>query len=100
MFLFAPISAIQRDPRWWSDPDAFRPDRHLALSPAQKAALLPFGVGPRRCIGEHFARTEARIALASILRTFKVSADRVPDTQASVTLRPRGGAPLRLSPRG
>lgn len=98
-FLFVPISAIHRDPRWWANPEAFMPDRHLALSPASKAAFLPFGVGPRRCIGEHFARTEARIALAAVLRKFKVEADRVPDAHPTVTLRPRGPITIRLRPR-
>lgn len=98
-FLFVPIAAIHRDARWWTDPDTFRPDRHLALSPAARAAFLPFGVGPRRCIGEHFARTEARIALATILRAFEVTADRVPDALPTVTLRPKGAVTLRLRAR-
>jgi cytochrome P450 len=98
-FLFVPIAAIHRDPRWWTDPDTFRPDRHLALSPAARAAFLPFGVGPRRCIGEHFARTEARIALATVLRAFDITADAVPDANPTVTLRPRGPVTLRLRAR-
>lgn len=98
-FLFVPIAAIQRDARWWTEPDRFRPDRHQTLSPAQKAAFLPFGMGPRRCIGETFARTEARIVLATILRRYTLEADAVPDTQASVTLRPRGPVRLRLRSR-
>ncbi len=98
-FLFVPVAAMQRDPRWWKDPDAFLPDRHLSLGPEQKAALIPFGIGPRKCIGEHFARAEARITLATVLRAFRVSADRVPEAQATVTLRPLGGAPVRLERR-
>ena len=98
-FLFVPIAAIHRDPRWWTDPDAFRPDRHLTLTLAQKAAFFPFGVGPRRCIGEHFARTEARIALASVLRAYTVSATAVPAASPSVTLRPAGEVRLTLTPR-
>lgn len=95
-FLFIPIAAIHRDPRWWSDPDTFRPDRHLALDAAAKAAFLPFGMGPRRCVGEHFARTEARVALATVLRVFEIDADEVPAANPSVTLRPRGAVTLRL----
>ncbi|MDP2315669.1 MAG: cytochrome P450 [Pseudomonadota bacterium] len=98
-FLFIPIAAIHRDPRWWTDPDTFRPDRHLALSPAARAAFFPFGTGPRRCIGEHFARTEARIALAGVLRAFEVTTERVPDAMPTVTLRPRGPVRLTLRPR-
>jgi cytochrome P450 len=98
-FLFVPIAAIHRDSRWWTDPDTFHPDRHLALSAGARAAFLPFGVGPRRCIGEHFARTEARIALATVLRTFEVTADAVPAANPTVTLRPRGPVRLQLRPR-
>lgn len=98
-FLFVPIAAIHRDPRWWPAPDDFAPDRHLAPSPAQRAAFLPFGVGPRRCIGEHFARAEARIVLAEILRRFELRCDAVPAPEASVTLRPAGPTRLRLRAR-
>lgn len=96
-YLFVPIAAIHRDPRWWSDPDDFRPDRHL--TPAARGTFVPFGVGPRRCIGEHFARTEARIVLAAVLRAFVVEADALPGTFPSVTLRPDGPVRLRLRPR-
>jgi cytochrome P450 len=98
-FLFVPIAAIQRDPRFWEEPEAFRPDRHLALGPDQKAAFLPFGVGGRKCIGEHFARAEARIALAAVLRAFRVECDAVPAAHPTVTLRPKGGAVVGISRR-
>lgn len=98
-FLFVPIAAIQRDPRWWVEPDQFLPDRHLSLSPAAKAAYLPFGLGGRKCIGEHFARAEARIVLGETLRRFELHCDAVPGGDASVTLRPRGPVQVRLRPR-
>ncbi len=97
-FLFIPIAAIQRDPRWWRDADAFVPGRFLDLDPASKAAYMPFGLGPRKCIGEHFARAEARIALATVLRQFDVQAV-VPAANPSITLRPLGAVPVRLTPR-
>ena len=62
--------AVQRDPRLWEDPLRFDPDR---FSPQQSEGrdrwqYVPFGGGPRSCIGDHFAMLEATLALATIIR--------------------------------
>lgn len=69
------IYALHRDPDIWPDPERFDPDR---FSPENTAArdrwhFLPFAGGARSCIGEHFARLETTLALATIIRSFAVT---------------------------
>lgn len=64
---------LHRHEKLWRDPNAFEPTRFLPGSPQpDKFAYLPFGVGPRVCIGAQFAITEATLALAKLIATFKV----------------------------
>jgi cytochrome P450 len=101
-----PIYAIHRHARRWADPDAFDPAR---FAPEREAAIpryqyMPFGAGPRICIGMGFAMLEATAMLATLLRhaDFAALPGREPAPVARVTLIPRGGMPLevRLRPRG
>jgi cytochrome P450 len=64
------IYAMHRDPALWDDPLAFDPDRFSADRSAgrNRWQYLPFGGGPRSCIGDHFAMLEATLALATIAR--------------------------------
>jgi cytochrome P450 len=107
MCLISPY-LLHRDARWWPAPDRFRPDRWLTSEPGQGArfdprapgqprgAYLPFGAGPRMCIGEQFAWTEAATMLAGMGRTWRL---RVPEAPrpgpSSMTLRPSG--PVRAT---
>ncbi|MBM4359861.1 MAG: cytochrome P450 [Deltaproteobacteria bacterium] len=95
---------MHHDERWFPDPEAFDPER---FSPARaksipKYAYLPFGAGPRVCIGSHFAMLEATLLLALIVRRFHVEllpGQRL-DFAPSVTLRPKGqGLRVRLRER-
>ena len=94
---------LHRDPRWWADPEQFWPHRWLRQElgrshrfdpklPGQpRGAYLPFGAGPRMCIGEQFAWTEAATMLAEIGRDWRVRVTRAPRPGASsMTLRPGG----------
>jgi cytochrome P450 len=64
---------LHRHRRRWEEPDAFRPERFLpGAPPVDRYSYLPFGVGPRVCIGAHFALTEATLALASLVRSFRI----------------------------
>lgn len=92
-----------RDPRWFPDPLSFRPDR---FAPEREAAMkpfafLPFGAGPRACIGKAFAMVEAQILLASAIQRFRFSL--VPSQKVEpsprITLHPKNGLAMRLSPR-
>ena len=61
---------IHRDERWWDEPATFRPDRFAGDDDRPRFAFFPFGAGPRRCLGEDFARTEAKLAVAGLTQQF------------------------------
>ncbi len=95
-----PIYAIHRHAKRWEDPDAFDPAR---FAPQREAAIpryqyMPFGAGPRICIGMGFAMIEATAMLATLLRhaRFAPVAGREPAPVARVTLIPGGGMPLQV----
>lgn len=93
-----------RDRRYWEDPDEFRPERFLAENSAARirGAYLPFGAGPRTCIGLNFAMTEILIVLAMFAQRFRLelAADSQEiKTDPSVTLRPEPGIPVKLTAR-
>jgi cytochrome P450 len=99
---FCPWS-IQRDARWFDDPDAFRPERwegDLAKK-LPRYAYFPFGGGPRLCIGQAFAQMEAVLLLATLARAFHAEVLPKPRVVpfASVTLRPKHGLRVRLTRR-
>ena len=92
-----------RHPAAWAHPDEFRPDRFLdpevSAGPA-RTAFVPFGAGPRMCIGRDFAYAEAVLALAVLCRAFRLS----PTGPAVhpvplVTIRPDRPALMRVQPR-
>ena len=66
---------VQRHPRYWPDPDAFDPDRFLppACAARNRFVYLPFGLGPRACIGEHFALVEMHAHVAILARRFALA---------------------------
>lgn len=99
--IILPIWAIHRDPRWFPEPERFRPDRWLdgSADRAPAGAFLPFGDGPRVCVGQHFAMLEAVIALAALLdaRAFAPAPGATLTHLPSVTLRPRAGIVVGVS---
>ena len=92
-----------RDARWFDRPDDFRPDRWTGDLAARlpKFAYFPFGGGPHRCIGEHFAILEATLALATIARRYRLDlepgVELVPEPL--ISLRPRDPLWARMRPR-
>ena len=93
---------LHRNPRYWPDPSDFRPGRFLdEMSTQVRPAYLPFGLGPRLCIGRDFALVELTILLVEILRDHVVtlpSGWKRPELDAFATLRPRGGLRLVVRP--
>ncbi len=74
------------------DPDRFAPDAKAALP---KGAYLPFGQGPRTCIGKHFALMEGTLLLATIARRWRLEpTGPAPKLHARVTLSPKKGLPM------
>jgi cytochrome P450 len=95
--------ATQRDPRFYRDPERFRPERWLGQEAAQlpRFAYFPFGGGPRICPGAHFSLLEAKVTLALLLPRFRFELLRKgpPTLLPSVTVRPKGGLPARVHAR-
>jgi cytochrome P450 len=98
-----PVFALHRNAGLWDNPDAFDPDRFAPelVKARRRFAFLPFGGGPRVCIGGGFAMLEAAAILATIIRAFRLDpvAGHKPKPVARVTLRPAGGMPLLITER-
>jgi cytochrome P450 len=92
---------LHRDERWFSEPDRFMPERWIEQPPPKPFTYLPFGIGPRVCIGQHFAIAEAILALASIVSRFGLTAPtgQIITPSAWITLRPKQPVMLQLSER-
>ena len=91
---------VHRHPDLWSDPEAFDPARFHSEVP--RFSHIPFGAGPRLCIGRDFSYVEATMMLAELGRHFRVEFPRgqgLPTGEPLVTIRPDGGMPLHVRPR-
>jgi cytochrome P450 len=94
---------VHRHRKLWDDPDGFHPERFLPPNDRDipRGAFIPFGIGPRVCIGRGFAIQEILVVLATILPVFRF---RLADAasvfpQARITLRPQNGMPMLVTPR-
>jgi len=94
---------MHRHPNYWDEPERFDPER---FSPERNAArpkfiYLPFGAGPRQCIGNHFAMTEAQIIMATLAQRYRLRlapGQRV-EPRPLITLRPSRSIAMRLETR-
>jgi cytochrome P450 len=92
---------LHRHPAFWRDPDCFIPERWLdGERPAARCAYIPFGAGPRACLGMYFATVEGPLLLALIGRRYdlKLAQERV-EPEVMITLRPKGGIRMTLHGR-
>ncbi|BDI29522.1 cytochrome P450 [Capsulimonas corticalis] len=90
------------DARFFPAPEAFCPERWLAAQTWPRFAYFPFGAGARKCIGDEFAWREMTLLMATLGREWRLRPEPgapTPDPQPIVTLRPRGGMPMRLTRR-
>ncbi|MFE5332650.1 cytochrome P450 [Embleya sp. NPDC056575] len=93
---------LHRHPAVWEDPELFRPERFTTTARAARPAhaYVPFGGGPRVCIGQSFALTEAVLVLATVLQRLELRgvAGHPVVPEALVTLRPRDGLLMTAHP--
>ncbi len=91
------IRGINRDPKQWTDPLRFDPTRHDQESTEARRSLLPFGLGPRGCIGQHLALAELSAALPGFAKHGNVTVDGEAIEDAGFALRIRGGLKARFT---
>ena len=102
--VYVNLLTLHRNPAYWPDPARFDPDRFAPAVSAQRPrnAYIPFGIGPRACLGKSFALTELQIVLAMVVQRFELL---IPPGQPPVrmqpliSLRPEGGVHLVLERR-
>jgi cytochrome P450 len=97
---------VHRHRSLWDNPDAFDPERFRpeAVKARHRYAYLPFGAGPRICIGASFAMLEAVAILATVLQSNSQQSMQLslppgfePSPRLRITLRPQGGLPMQLA---
>lgn len=94
---------IHRNPEFWPEPERFDPERFSAERSAGRpaSAFMPFGLGPRHCLGEHFALYESLLTLAMMLQRFRlrlVPGQKI-EPRSMASLRPGGPTLVTLEPR-
>jgi cytochrome P450 len=93
---------VHRQPAFWEDPMEFLPDRFSSarVEKRHRFAYIPFGAGPRMCIGSRFAAVEAQLIITMVMQRFRLEAAYRPPVKvdALVTLRPSDGMQMRLMP--
>ncbi|WP_329087261.1 cytochrome P450 [Streptosporangium sp. NBC_01469] len=93
---------LHRHPAYWREPDRFRPERFAPEASADRPryAYIPFGAGPRFCVGNHLGMMEATFVLAMVTRDLRLTG--LPGRRAvpepMLSLRVRGGLPMTVSP--
>ena len=96
-----PAWVMHRDQRFFEQPELFRPERWLTKRELPRCVYMPFGAGPRVCIGNHFALTEAMLILALCLSRgeFRLAQGPLLKLSPAITLRPSGPVLMRFEAR-
>lgn len=97
--LFFPVYSLHRNEKLWDEPNLYRPDRFLEKK-FPRGQFIPFGDGPRICIGAQYAETEILVLIASVLRKIEFSLTDVPIPRPvlTFTMRPEGPMILNAKP--
>ncbi|ROT79404.1 Cytochrome P450 9e2 [Penaeus vannamei] len=104
MVVTCPLFQIHRDPKYWPEPEVFRPERFLPENKANITHLthIPFGIGPRNCLAMRFALMEAKVALAKMLLASDIRVapghEEIKTDFGMGLLRPKDGVNLLLTP--
>ncbi len=97
------LYTLHRHPDFWDDAEDFNPQRFAPEhdTPRRSSAYLPFGAGPRTCLGSRFGLMEVMLVVAAIAQRYslKLSAEQRVEADASLTLHPRGGLAMTLHRR-
>ena len=102
-YITIPIYALHRHPDVWPDPERFDPERFNPnrTEPRHSYCYIPFAAGPRTCIGAGMAMLEIQLVIANLLPRFRM--DVAPGARiepaAKVTLTPKFGMPMTVTPR-
>ena len=99
--VFVNTYALHRHEDLWERPHAFDPDHFApaARETRDRYAYLPFGAGPRVCVGANFAMMQAQIILATLVARFRFApAGKVPEPIMHMTVRPEPGVTLEVHP--
>jgi cytochrome P450 len=104
--MYIVASTTQRDPANFSEPDKFIPERHSKEQKRErikksKCAMVPFGYGQRRCIGERVGRLEAMLTLVMILQKYRLEhvSGHIPASKMFMSPKPKGGMHMRIYTR-
>lgn len=102
--VFIPVNAIQNDPEIYPNPSVYDPDRFTPEEEAKRSpyAFLPFGQGPRNCIGLRFGMMQAKLGVALLVRNFKFepcsrSINPIIYDNGTFVLTPKGGLYLKVT---
>jgi cytochrome P450 len=94
--------AVHRNPAFWPDPERFDPERFAPERAKQRPryAHIPFGAGPRQCIGNAFALMELQVVIPTLIGAlrFELAPGADPTPQPRMTLRPRGPLLMNVRP--
>ncbi|GIY54433.1 cytochrome P450 3A41 [Caerostris darwini] len=95
MLIQAPVHLMHHDPEFWSEPEIFDPERFSSKPNADGVTYLPFGVGPRNCLGMRFAQLEAKLAIAHTINKFHIKLGEKQKDELNILCRLR-----TLTPKG
>ncbi|CAH2049425.1 unnamed protein product, partial [Iphiclides podalirius] len=101
--VLVPVWGIHRDPKYYPNPDQFDPERFTRENEQNRhpCAYMPFGTGPRNCIGMRFAKVQSKVCIAKLLSKFRVepSKNTLPTMKFDprrLVVSPAGGIPLNI----
>ena len=102
--VYMSIYALHRSPKYWDDPEAFKPDRFSPENNTgqEKLSYMPFGAGARMCIGNNFAMMEMQLLLSQLIKSFdfELIQEQTIELEPLVTLKPLYGIQMKVIARG